>query len=107
VTHRASRRQAEANTLLIRSEEKGRNFLEPGDWVLLFTDGIEEAANNAGVEFGVPGLAGVLQANLGRPAGEVRDELLAEVARVARFADGASFADDVCLVAAELPAQTP
>ena len=74
--------------------------LEPGDWVLLFTDGIEEAANKAGVQFGVPGLAGVLQANLGRPAGEVLDELLAEVAR---FADGAPFADDVCLVAAEVP----
>ena len=28
--------------------------LEPGDWVLLFTDGIEEAANKAGVQFGVP-----------------------------------------------------
>jgi serine phosphatase RsbU (regulator of sigma subunit) len=78
--------------------------LEPGDWVLLFTDGIEEAANNAGVEFGVPGLTGVLQANLGRPAGEVLDQLLAEVTR---FADGAPFVDDVCLVAAELPAQTP
>ena len=78
--------------------------LEPGDWVLLFTDGIEEAANKAGVQFGVPGLTGVLQANLGRPAGEVLDELLAEVAR---FADGAPFVDDVCLVAAELPAQTP
>ena len=104
MTHRASCRQAEANTLLIRSEEKGRNFLEPGDWVLLFTDGIEEAANNAGVEFGVPGLTAALQVNLGRPAGEVLDEVLAEVAR---FADGASFADDVCLVAAELPAQTP
>ncbi len=74
--------------------------LEPGDWVLLFTEGIEEAANKAGVQFGVPRLAGVVQANLGRPAGEVLDELLAEVAR---FADGAPFADDVCLVAAEVP----
>ena len=74
--------------------------LAPGDWVLLFTDGIEEVANSAGVEFGVSGLAGVLQANLGRPASEVFDQLLAEVAR---FSDGAPFIDDVCLVAAESP----
>jgi serine phosphatase RsbU (regulator of sigma subunit) len=67
---------------------------------LLFTDGIEEATNNAGAEFGISGLAGVLQANLGRPAGEVLDELLAEVNR---FTGGAPFVDDVCLVAAELP----
>jgi serine phosphatase RsbU (regulator of sigma subunit) len=64
------------------------------------TDGIEEATDNADVEFGVPGLAGVLQANLDRPAGEVLDELLAEVSR---FTGGAPFADDICLVAAELP----
>ena len=77
-----------------------RVLLEPGDWVLLFTDGIEEATNNAGIEFGVTGLAGVLQANLARPAGEVLDQLLAEVNR---FTGGKPFVDDVCLVAAELP----
>jgi phosphoserine phosphatase RsbU/P len=74
--------------------------LEPGDWVLLFTDGIEEATNDAGVEFGVSRLAGLLQANVARPAGEVLDELLAEVRR---FTHAAPFADDVCLVAAEVP----
>ena len=78
--------------------------LAPGDWVLLFTDGIEEVANSAGVEFGVSGLAGFLQANLGRPASEVLDQLLAEVAR---FSDGAPFIDDVCLVAAESPDALP
>ena len=67
---------------------------------MLFTDGIEEATNDAGVDFGISGLTGVLQANLERPAGEVLDELLAEVSR---FTRGASFADDICLVAAELP----
>jgi len=77
-----------------------RLLLKPGDWVLLFTDGIEEATNNAGVEFGVSGLAGVLQANLARPAGEVLDELLAEVNQ---FTGGAPFVDDFCLGAAELP----
>ena len=87
---------------LIDSASYGNScaLLEPGDWVLLFTDGIEEATNNAGVEFGVSGLVGVLQANLERPAGEVLDELLAEVSR---YTGGASFADDICLVAAEVP----
>jgi phosphoserine phosphatase RsbU/P len=73
---------------------------EPGDWVLLFTDGIEEATNNAGAEFGVSRLAGVLQANLSRRAGEVLDELLAQVSR---FTGDAPFADDICLVSAEVP----
>jgi serine phosphatase RsbU (regulator of sigma subunit) len=41
-----------------------------------------------------------MQANLERPAGDVLDELLAEVSR---FTGGASFADDICLVAAEVP----
>ena len=87
---------------LIDSASYGNScaLLEPGDWVFLFTDGIEEATNNAGVEFGVSGLVGVLQANLERPAGEVLDELLAEVSR---YTGGASFADDICLVAAEVP----
>jgi len=42
----------------------------------------------------------VQQVNFARPAGVVLDELLAEVRR---FTDGAPFADDVCLVAAEVP----
>jgi len=77
-----------------------RTPLEPGDWVLLFTDGIEEATDSAGVEFGVSRLAGLLQANFERPVGEVLDELLAEVSR---FTGGVPFVDDICLVAAEVP----
>jgi len=42
----------------------------------------------------------VQQVNFARPAGVVLDELLAEVRR---FTDDAPFADDVCLVAAEVP----
>ncbi len=74
--------------------------LAPGDWVLLFTDGIEEATNSAGAEFGAVGLTRVLQANLDRRPGEVLDQLLTEVTK---FNEGAPFLDDVCLVAAELP----
>jgi hypothetical protein len=40
VTHRASRRQAEANTLLIRSEEKGRNLLEMAIYPVLILGAI-------------------------------------------------------------------
>jgi len=87
---------------LIDSASYGNSHtpLEPGDWVLLFTDGIEEATDSAGVEFGVSRLAGLLRANFERPPGEVLDELLAEVSR---FTGGVPFVDDICLVAAEVP----
>jgi sigma-B regulation protein RsbU (phosphoserine phosphatase) len=73
--------------------------LSRGDLVLLFTDGIIEADNAAGDEFGVDGLRATAQANLQTPGGDLLGLLLAS----ARAFTGASeFADDVCLASVEL-----
>ncbi len=71
----------------------------PGDRLVLFTDGLFEAANAAGEEFGLDRLAQVVAAN----AGESLDTALAHsIEQVSRFCQGAPFGDDLCLLAAEL-----
>ena len=77
-----------------------RISVDPGDWIFLFTDGIEEAMNDTGVLFGESVLPAVLQANAGMAPGNVLDRVLLEAER---FAGGAPLGDDVCLVAAEFP----
>ena len=73
--------------------------LSPGDLVLLFTDGIIEADNAAGDEWGVKGLKGIMRENLQARGPALLDLLLAS----ARAFTGASdFADDVCLASVEL-----
>jgi phosphoserine phosphatase RsbU/P len=69
-----------------------------GDRLALFTDGLFEAANSAGEEFGPERLAEALARGAGLPMGEGLDLVLREVADFS----GGSFADDVCIVAAEL-----
>lgn len=79
--------------------EAGSLKLETGDRLLLFTDGIVEAADEAGQEFGLSRLAAALErakgGNLGDRAGALRDE-------AAQFARGTGFSDDVCLVICQL-----
>ena len=53
--------------------------LGPGDVLLLYTDGITEALDEQGEFFRSERLLEVVQANLGRPAREIQDALLAEV----------------------------
>jgi serine phosphatase RsbU (regulator of sigma subunit) len=73
--------------------------LDPGDLVLFFTDGIFEADNPQGEEFGVKRLAETWRAQ----AGVNPDAALTGLrAAVSGFAGGKPFADDVCLVACEL-----
>ena len=69
--------------------------LKPGDVLLLYTDGVTEAMNPAGEEFGLEQLKSVLQANGQKPAGEI----IAEILRVVEnfTGDGAMF-DDTTLV---------
>ncbi len=71
--------------------------LSPGDVVVLYTDGVPEAAGRAGAPWGYDALAGFLR---GLPAGsrtarEVRDAIVREVARVT---GSARPADDVAVV---------
>ena len=67
----------------------------PGDFVLLFTDGLYEALNPAGVEFGLASLQARVQALVPLPPPALFDELLATVCR---HTAPATFTDDVCLL---------
>jgi serine phosphatase RsbU (regulator of sigma subunit) len=73
--------------------------LVPGDWLLIFTDGITEARNENGEEFGGERLADIVAENLERTAAEMRDAILAELSDYSR---GLPQSDDVTLIAAHV-----
>jgi phosphoserine phosphatase RsbU/P len=66
--------------------------LEPGECVVVFSDGVSEAVNAAGEEFGEARILACIQDNFSRLPQEMLDSLLAEVRR---FAHGVPPADDV------------
>jgi len=49
--------------------------LRPGDLSVVFTDGVTDALNTAGEEFGVERLKEVLRAAIGAPASEISERL--------------------------------
>src|SRR6478736_4702279 len=59
--------------------EDQRARLEDGDVLLLFTDGVIEAANAAGEQYGIERLCAELEAARGRTVTEIRDRLLGAV----------------------------
>lgn len=73
--------------------------IEEGDRVLLFTDGVFEAVDAGGEEFGVSRLAQSFAECAGAPLAGLPARLRQAASA---FAGGASFADDVCLVVCEL-----
>ncbi|MGH8092457.1 MAG: PP2C family protein-serine/threonine phosphatase [Chthoniobacterales bacterium] len=77
--------------------------LSAGDLVLLFTDGIIEAENGNGSEWGVDGLKEAVQANLAAPGSNLLSVLLA---RAQTFTGTSEFVDDVCLASVELPGES-
>jgi sigma-B regulation protein RsbU (phosphoserine phosphatase) len=73
----------------------GSRSLLPGDSVILFTDGLTEARDPSGLEWGEERL----RAEVARHAGISAEDLLAGVVHAAAtFAGGGSFEDDVCIV---------
>ena len=52
-----------------------RSRLEPGDSLLLYTDGVTEARNGAGAEYGLDRLTRVLATVHGRAAREIADSV--------------------------------
>ena len=70
-------------------------ILQPGDRVVLYTDGITEAGEEAGEEFGPERLREVVQRNNGKPAGELLAAVMAAVSEHCKqiFAD-----DATCLI---------
>jgi serine phosphatase RsbU (regulator of sigma subunit) len=71
----------------------------PGDRLALFTDGLFEAANSSGEEFGAERLAREIAHGAGLPLDGALQSVLG---RVGEFCAGAPFADDVCILAAEM-----
>lgn len=74
-------------------------LLSPGDWLAIFTDGITEAQNEDGEEFGRERVLAAIAANVDRTAEEMRDALLAELRSYGR---GMVQADDVTLITARV-----
>ncbi len=62
-----------------QSYAAGEAQLRAGDRVVLFTDGVTEARNSGGEEFGEPKLLDLLKANRGRTARELQQEILTAV----------------------------
>ncbi len=73
----------------------GAVSLAPGDLLALYTDGIPEAWNADDEDYGDERLRDLLASLRGRPAGEVRDAVLADVKA---FVGEAPTSDDVTLV---------
>ena len=74
----------------------GETVLQPGDALFLFTDGITEAFNPAGEEFGTDRLETALEAGRRRSAAELIAGVLSETKA---FADGAEQSDDITCLA--------
>lgn len=70
----------------------------PGDVLVIYTDGVTEALNQAGEEFGEPLLTEVVRSNPHAPVDEMLSAILAEVQRFS----GACQADDLTLVIARV-----
>ena len=78
---------------------QGSAQLEPGDWLLIFTDGITEGRNTDGEEFGTDRLLAAVDGNLARKAEEVRGQILDALKNHSR---GVLQSDDVTLIVAHV-----
>jgi len=69
--------------------------INPGDVLLLYSDGVPEAQNDVSEEYGDERFIKAGQANLGRPAAEIKEAILASVYD---FVAGAPQFDDITLL---------
>jgi sigma-B regulation protein RsbU (phosphoserine phosphatase) len=76
-----------------------RSALEPGDRILLFTDGLYEVNNPRQQEFGLQRLLSSVRKHKHLPTETLLDTLIEEAQE---FANSSEFEDDVCLVALEV-----
>ncbi len=72
--------------------EEGNATLEPGDLLVAFSDGVTEALNTEGEEYGEQRLLACVQANRDKSVSEVLDSIFASVRE---FTAGAVQSDDV------------
>lgn len=74
---------------------QGEMNFQPGDVLVIYSDGVVEATNPAGDEFGEARLSAIIRENHARPVAEIRDEILRQVRA---FAGGEEQQDDLTLV---------
>jgi phosphoserine phosphatase RsbU/P len=74
---------------------EGRTQLQPGDALVIYSDGVTETNNPCDEEFGVDRLQKIIVNNLERSAAGIRDRIEAELSK---FAEGTPAADDITLV---------
>jgi serine phosphatase RsbU (regulator of sigma subunit) len=86
---------------LIPNEEYGGASvrLNPGDGFIFFTDGVYEAANRQGEEFGLARLEKVIRANVYRSSPDILNAIMKAIAD---FAGDEPVADDICLVTVDV-----
>jgi serine phosphatase RsbU (regulator of sigma subunit) len=77
------------------SYREGRTQLQPGDVLVIYSDGVSEAVNPQGEEFGAPRLHSVVGLNIERSAAGIRDRI---ESALTKFAQGTPAADDITLV---------
>jgi sigma-B regulation protein RsbU (phosphoserine phosphatase) len=75
--------------------EVRKTQLKKGELLVLYSDGVTEATNNGGKEFGEDGLANFLAGKRARSCQEIVDQL---VEHLRRWRENVSFADDFTIV---------
>ncbi|MCA1816552.1 MAG: SpoIIE family protein phosphatase [Acidobacteria bacterium] len=74
---------------------EGRTQLQPGDAMVIYSDGVSETQNQAGEEFGAMRLYEVISRNLDASAAGLRDRI---ESALTKFAQGTDSVDDLTLV---------
>ena len=74
---------------------EGRTQLQPGDVLVIYSDGVTEAVSPTGEEFGPTRLYEVVSRNVNSSAAGIRDRI---ESALTKFAQGTSAADDITLV---------
>jgi phosphoserine phosphatase RsbU/P len=74
---------------------EGRTQLQPGDVLVIYSDGVTEAMSPSGEEFGATRLYEVVSRNINASAAGIRDRIESSLTK---FAQGTSAADDITLV---------
>lgn len=82
---------------------EGRTNLAPGDVLVIYSDGVTEAASPSGEEFGPTRLYEVVSRNVDSSAAGIRDRI---ESAVTKFSQGTQAADDITLVIVKRQAGT-
>ncbi|CAN5891105.1 hypothetical protein BH18ACI4_BH18ACI4_09960 [soil metagenome] len=82
---------------------EGRTQMQPGDVLVIYSDGVTEAASPSGEEFGPTRLYEVVSRNIDASAAGVRDRI---ESALTKFSQGTQAADDITLVIVKRQAET-